>query len=103
MSGLPAHSNLFGRVSLPNPRDAAPWLERAGWQMRKAGFTEFEAISEESELIIEGAAPVLIHGSCRRPDITAQALATLFQTACIAGSFEVYDAAGNLTATIASK
>ncbi len=63
MWDLPDNPNFYGSVySAERAETVAMKFESAGWRVRKAGWAEFEIVSDYAELISESSDPVLLHG-----------------------------------------
>ena len=74
MAEVPASSNFFASVKSATSLETVANLYRsAGWDVRKGGWTEFEARSGIGELVIEGN-PILVHGPVADPVANADAV-----------------------------
>ena len=71
------------------PAKIARVFRSAGWQMRKAGWYEYECSSAIAEVEIESSNPVLVHGSAA--DGAFEAITALLRAAKLPYTAEVYD------------
>ncbi len=83
--------NLHAAVDAADPKAIAQLFLRSGWRMRKSGWVEYEITSDDAELIVEAARPVLIHGPSTRAGYDAM-LAILRPTQ-LRYQMELYDGA----------
>lgn len=100
-AGLPDRSNFFASVrSGATAERVMRAYERAGWEVRACGWTEWEAASAFAELVVEGADPVLVHGAVAGvPESADRAVAPL-REAGVPFSAECYGADGGLLAEV---
>lgn len=60
---IPEGSNFYAQLRTKmSAQDVAELYSKAGWSIRKCGWTEFEVTIANAELVI-GASPVIIHGT----------------------------------------
>lgn len=90
MAEIPASSNFFASVTSASSVETVANLYRsAGWDVRKCGWTEFEARSGIGELVIEGD-PILVHGPVADPVANADAVTKPLRDGAIGFFFECY-------------
>jgi hypothetical protein len=90
VADIPTSSNFFASVtSATSLKIIADLYRSAGWDVRKCGWTEFEARSGIGELVIEGN-PILVHGSVADPVANADAVTKPLRDGAIGFFFECY-------------
>ena len=100
MDSIPDSTNVFGLVSTSrSPADVATLFPANVWRIRKCSWTDYEAISEFAELVIEASDPVLIHGPVADPANNVPRVIAPLESAGLSGSFECYTADGALLFT----
>ncbi len=59
-------SNFHSALTTALSREQVARLYQAvGWRMEKCGWNDYEVFgSDESELVVEGESPILMHGKC---------------------------------------
>jgi hypothetical protein len=64
MADIPDKPNFFSTIGAGFDRpQIADLYRKAGWRVRKCGWTDFKLESDWAEIILEGESPVLLHGS----------------------------------------
>jgi len=92
MPELPAQTNFCSAVQTDlQPEEIARLFASPVWRVRKCSWTDYEAISDFAELVIEASNPVLVHGLVADPTVNADRVVEPLVAAGLYGSFEVYD------------
>lgn len=92
MAELPGLTNICCSVQTAlRPEAIAKRFAPPVWRVRKCSWTDFEAVSDFAEVVIESSNPVLVHGPVA--DVTVNSLRVVepLIAAGFSGSFECYD------------
>ena len=90
MAEIPASSNFFASLTSTTAVETVANLYRsAGWDVRKCGWSEFEARSGIGELVIEGN-PILVHGPVADPVANADAVTKPLRDGALGFFLECY-------------
>lgn len=92
MAELPDRTNFYSSVRTDLRPDAiARLFAPPVWRVRKCSWTDFEAVSDFAEVVIESSNPVLVHGPVA--DVTVNSLRVIesLASAGLSGTFECYD------------
>jgi hypothetical protein len=97
MAELPDRTNFYSSVQTGmQPGEIARLFAPPVWRVRKCSWTDFEAISEFAEVVIESSNPVLLHGPVADVTVNGQRIVEPLVAAGLSGSFECYDEANAL-------
>jgi hypothetical protein len=97
MAGLPDRTNFYSSVETDSqPEAVARLFTPPIWRVRKCSWTDFEAVSEFAEVVIESSGPVLVHGPVADVTVNGQRIVEPLVAAGLSGSFECYDEAHTL-------
>ena len=98
---LPDASTFFCTLHTAQPRDAvAGWFGAAGWRVRTAGQAEVEVAVPWAELVLEGDAPLLLHGPVADVEARMDAVLAVLRRDGVAFVAEGYDTEGGLLRTV---
>jgi hypothetical protein len=96
---VPESSNVYGVIySNHSKEEIAKKIGKAGWNIRKVSWFDWELINDFSELIIDGDEEILIHGSVF-PD-HFDTFANKMKEIELQFSLELYDEKGNLISEV---
>ena len=94
MAKLPDRTNFYASVQTDvKPEAVARLFAPPVWNVRKSSWTDFEAVSEFAEVVIESSNPVLVHGPVADVAVNGQRIVEPLVAAGLSGSFECYDEA----------
>jgi hypothetical protein len=96
---LPESSNVYGIIySTYSKEEIVNRISKAGWNVNKASWFDWELTNDFSELIIDGDEEILIHG-CVSTDYF-NTLANILKEIELQFSLELYDEKGNLISEV---
>ena len=94
MAELPDQTNFYSSVQTGmQPEEIARLFAPPVWRVRKCSWTDFDAVSDFAEVVIESTAPVLVHGPVADVTVNAPRVVEPLVAAGLSGSFECYDEA----------
>jgi hypothetical protein len=97
MAELPDRTNFYSSVRTElGPEAVARLFAPPVWTVRKCSWTDYEAISEFAEVVIESSNPVLVHGPVADVTVNGVRVVEPLAAAGLSGSFECYDDADAL-------
>lgn len=97
MQELPDSTNFYSSVRTDwQPEAIARLFARPVWRVRKCSRTDFEALSDFAEIVVESSNPVLIHGLVADVTVNGPRIVEPLAAAGLSGTFECYDAGGVL-------
>jgi hypothetical protein len=92
MAELPDRTNFYSSVQTDlQPEAVARLFAPPVWSVRKCSWTDFEAVSEFAEVVIESSNPVLVHGPVADVTVNGRRIVEPLVAAGLSGSFECYD------------
>lgn len=92
MAELPDRTNFYSSVQTDlQPEAVAQLYAPPIWRVRKCSRTDFEAVSEFAEVVIESSSPVLVHGPVADVTVNGPRVIEPLVAAGLSGSFECYD------------
>jgi hypothetical protein len=94
---IPDRTNFYCSVdSELQPASIARLFQTPVWRVRKNSWTDFEAVSDFAELVIEASSPVLIHGAVAEPAVNGPRIVEPLTAAGLYGNFECYGTSDEL-------
>ena len=92
MAEAPGRTNFYGSVLTDwQPQLVARLFAPPLWTVRKCSWTDFQAVSEFAELVIESSNPVLVHGPVVNVTVNSLRVIEPLVDAGLSGTFECYD------------
>jgi hypothetical protein len=89
---VPDGSSFFSSVRTDwQPEAVARLFIPPVWRVRKCSWTDFEAISEFAEVVIESSSPVLVHGPVADVIVNCRRIVEPLTAAGLSGTFECYN------------
>ena len=92
MAELPDRTNFYSSVQTGmQPEEIARLFAPPVWRVRKCSWTDFEAVSDFAEVVIESSNPVLVHGPVAEVTVNSLRVVEPLAAAGLSGTFECYD------------
>jgi len=94
---LPERSNFYCVVHtcLQSKRVAQLFVAPV-WRVRPCSWSDYEAVSDFAEVVIESSHPVLVHGLVADVSVSGPRVIEPLAAGGLSGTFECYDEAGAL-------
>ena len=94
MAELPDRTNFYSSVRTGmQPEEIARLFTPPVWRVRKCSWTDFEAVSDFAEVVIESSNPVLVHGPVAEVAVNSLRVVEPLVAGGLSGTFECYDEA----------